>query len=102
MDSLDEAGDPGVIVLPERPDAEALMKLRDTLQARRGSDLSVDASGLGQLNARTAQLLVTAANAWAVDGHTFRCEGLGQAALTDLATLGLEPGRLSSRGWECP
>lgn len=77
-------------------DLAASEGLAGTLKDRRGSDLSIDASGVDQIGAHAVQTLLVARASWIADGKSFRVTGFPDAAVDQLRVLGLSPEALST------
>lgn len=60
------------VVLQEALDLPAAAPLTAELLARRGQDLTIDASGAQRVGAQCLQVLLAARASWAADGHAFR------------------------------
>ena len=63
-------GDTTVIALDEALDLRAAKPLAEALLARRGADLTLDASGVRRLSSLCLQVLLSAKTTWAADGRS--------------------------------
>ncbi len=68
------------------------------LLKRRGANVEIDASGVEQIGAHAVQTLLVACQSWKADGHTFSVSGWSEAAMEQLALLGMDQGMLASGG----
>ena len=89
-----------VVVLPAVLDLRAAASLKAELLTRRGSPLTVDATGVERLGGLALQVLLSATKTWAADGQSLtvspvseafadQCQAFGAAALAP--TLAGEP-----------
>lgn len=92
------AEDDGRLVMGPKLDFKASEDLAGDLQARRGRDIEIDASGVEVFGGHALQTILVAAESWRSDGHTLKVAGLSEAALKDLATLGQDPTELENGG----
>jgi len=82
------------LVLPGILDLKAAGPLAENLLSARGSDLSVDASGVERLGAQCLQILVSAVATWHADGASIDVAEPSAAFVEGLAALGMTPGDL--------
>lgn len=88
----------GKLVLGEKLDFKASEDLIAELQARRGQDIEIDASGVELLGGHALQTLLVAIESWKKDEKTLKIVDLSETALKDLAALGLDPAVLQNGG----
>lgn len=81
---------PKALALDETLDLNAALNLRAALLDRRGSDLALDASGVGHLGAQCAQVLVSAAATWSADGRRLTISGASEPFGQGARLLGLQ------------
>lgn len=85
------------VVLPPILDLHAAASLKAELLARRGSPLTLDASGVERLGGLSLQVLLSAAKSWAADGQSLtvspaseafvdQCQAFGAGSLTPVLT----------------
>jgi len=58
-------------VLPDQMDSSAAAALRESLIERRGQDLALDGANVERFGGLCLQVLLSAAQAWALDGRSF-------------------------------
>lgn len=75
-------------MLPETLDLPAAVPLATDLLARRGADISIDASVAQRMGAQCLQVLLSARATWAEDGHAFRITGASAEFAEASALLG--------------
>lgn len=75
--------------LPEVLDLRAAAPLAQTFLARRGAELSVDASSVRRVGAQCLQVLVAAAATWKADGVCLRLEKPTEEFLEGSRLLGI-------------
>lgn len=85
------------IKLASRLDLGRSVALAQSLQAARGADVVLDASGVHFLGAHAVQTLMCARAAWASDGNALSLDAATPAVLQTLETLGLDPAAISAR-----
>lgn len=86
---LADAAD-GMLLLRSKLDLKGSEELVRELQARRGRDLTLDASDVDLLGAHAVQTLLVAAQTWRSDGHCLAVTDLSDAAVEHLGLMGLE------------
>ncbi len=77
------------VQLPERLDLSTVGPLADTLRARMGAALALDASGVNHLGGLGAQVLLSAVATWAATGQSLTVVDASDAFREQAAELGL-------------
>ncbi|MEM9170304.1 MAG: STAS domain-containing protein [Pseudomonadota bacterium] len=77
------------IALASILDLRAAAPLADAFIARRGQNVTVDASGVERVGGQCAQVLVSAAKTWTADGATLTVDAPSAAFSENLETMGL-------------
>jgi chemotaxis protein CheX len=80
-----------ILELPRRLDCQATGILHETLLARRGEPVTVDAGAVTFLGAIALQLMVSAQAQWRSDGIAFRITPQSRGFTDGVAALGLPP-----------
>jgi chemotaxis protein CheX len=75
--------------LPEALDLVAARPLAATLIGRRGAGIVVDASSVQHVGAQCVQVLLSAAAAWAAEGHAFAVVNRSPGFIEGLQLLGI-------------
>jgi chemotaxis protein CheX len=75
--------------LPKMLDTATAPLLRDDLLAMRRKDVRLSAAGVRLLGARCAEVLLSAARLWAMDGKSLSIADASEAFQRDLEILGL-------------
>lgn len=83
------SADPANIRLPDRLGLAQARALADQLLAKRGANLTVDASDVQHLGAQCAQVLVAARATWRSDARSFSIVGESAAFAEGTRLLGL-------------
>lgn len=78
------------MVLHDTLDLNQATDLAKAFNAARGSDLSVDASGVGRVGTQCVQVLLSAKAAWDADGAKFTVKGASDTFTESLRLLGLQ------------
>lgn len=78
------------MVLHDTLDLNQATDLVKALSAARGSELCVDASGVGRVGTQCVQVLLSAKAAWDADGVKFSVKGASDAFTESLRLLGLQ------------
>lgn len=78
-----------ILKLGGRLDSAAAAQLKQNLVARRGTDLTVDASGVSSLGAMSAQVLLAAMQAWRQDGRTLNIGNASAPFSESLRLMGM-------------
>ena len=78
------------LTLAEVLDLRAATPLSQSLLARRGTDLEVDASGVARLGGLCLQVLLSAVSTWAADGRALRFVNPSNAFREGAIRLGAE------------
>ena len=78
------------MVLHDTLDLNQAADLAKAFNAARGSDLCVDASGVGRVGTQCVQVLLSAKAAWDADGSKFTVKGASEAFTESLRLLGLQ------------
>ena len=87
MDAV-EAGRSGPVVLPDVLDLRAAAPLAAELAARRGQDVTLDASRVRRLGAQCLQVLLSARACWQREGARFSVAAASSDFTDGLALLG--------------
>ena len=85
------------LVLAERLDLPAVRPLARDLVAGAGSDLTLDAGGVGYLGGLALQLLIAAARRWRADGVRLAVEPRSPSFDDALRIFGVDPAELAAR-----
>lgn len=89
-----------VLELEPRLDLRATGLLVEALNARRGSDLTLDAGRVTQIGALAVQAIRAAARSWAEAGHALGFENASSDLADQLGLLGFTPDTVTM--WEGP
>lgn len=89
---------PAPLELAPRLGLKAARPLHRALLARRGDDLTLDASKVEHLGALAVQVIRSAARTWAEDGHVLTIEKASTDLVDQLVLLGFTPGTVTQ--WE--
>lgn len=68
-----------VLALSGALDVRAAAGLYQSLAAKRGAPLTIDAAQVERLGAQCLQVLLAASRAWRADGHAFAISGMSPA-----------------------
>ena len=84
------------LALPARLDLPAAKPLAEAILALRSQDLCLSAGDVTHLGTPGLQVLLSAAQSWASDGHTLSIRAPSDALIDQLAILGLAPEAISA------
>ena len=87
--ALAPPSEPQVLVLDETLDLVQAVDLAKTLTTMRGTDLTIDASGVQRVGTQCLQILVSAAASWRADGAKLSIVGSSEDFLEALRLLDL-------------
>jgi chemotaxis protein CheX len=79
------------VIPPARMDLAAAPALHAELLARAGADVTVEMSGVTQIGALCAQMLIAGARAARDGGHALTLSGVNDRVLGQMAAMGLTP-----------
>lgn len=85
-----------VLNLPDKIDVAGARALSETLLARRGAPVTIDASAVQKIGALAVEVLLSGARQWSEDGHPFRVIEASDALTGALQGLGIDPRSLSA------
>lgn len=85
-----------VLKLPDKLDVAGARALCETLLARRGAAVTIDASAVQKTGALAVEVLLSGARQWAGDGHPFRVIETSDALAGALRELDIDPRALSA------
>jgi len=88
------------LMLPDCLDASAAFELKETLQARRGSALVIDASQVRRVGVQSLQILVASARTWQSDGQSYRVTNSSSELLDAITLIGLPHEELRLEGFQ--
>jgi chemotaxis protein CheX len=77
------------LVLPEVLDLKAAAGLHASFTARRGQDLSIDASQVRRLGGQCLQVLLAAVTAWKTDGRLLAFDNPSESFVQSIALFGV-------------
>jgi len=77
--------------LPQKLDSDAADDLLQSLRSMTRQSIEIDASNVSALGALCAQVLLSAARQWALDGYSFKIILPSKVFLDDMTLLGLKP-----------
>ena len=81
---------PAQLVLPEVLDLQQAETLRTQLLALRGQPVVIDGSAVERLGGLCLQVLISAQQSWASDGHSLCIDGVSQAFADQWNAFGAE------------
>jgi chemotaxis protein CheX len=92
-DRAKEGGDDldDVLKLPAKMDVTGARALCETLLAKRGSPVTIDASSVEKAGALAIEVLLSGACQWAEDGLSFHIVAVSEAFSETCAGLGFDP-----------
>jgi anti-anti-sigma regulatory factor len=88
------------LMLPDCLDASAAFELKETLQARRGNALVIDASQVRRVGVQSLQILVASARTWQSDGQSYRVTNSSSELLDAITLIGLPHEELRLEGFQ--
>ncbi len=87
MSSDDETSK--ILKLPAVLDLNAANRLYEQVLAHKGSDIDVDASEVSRIGAQCIQVLLSAAQSWRFDHHSFKVVHASDVFIKTLQLLGI-------------
>jgi chemotaxis protein CheX len=95
---ITEAQTPDALVLPDALDSSSASGIKDSLIARRGAPLVVDAGQVRRVGVQALQVLIAAAQTWRGDGQSYAVTNASSEFLDTIALVGLSREHLLLEG----